>query len=283
MARLTGDYPDLVCRIAGEGEMRGVLEESARRQAWRIGFHLLGSVADVPAFLGGLDVAVLPSRSEGMSNALLEYMAAGRAVVATAVGAAAELIDDGVHGLLVPPDDAGKLAEAIDRLLKNPGLARRMGEAARRRVRERYSREAMVERFTDFYERLMRLMIRRNTRMSTATNTILTPVERKVVAGSAIAERRPRPRPARFRGRRRRRRGTRFAWPRDNRPPYRPLSSQFRHRSVCRPRGPPQQPASCIRRFTMAPTTAAHGTCRCSSAFTRALPTSPANTFFQAS
>jgi len=130
------------------------LEESARRHGLADRLHLLGSVADVPTFLSGLDIAVLPSRSEGMSNALLEYMAAGRPVVATAVGAAAELIDDGVHGLLVPPNDARKLAEAIDRLLKNPGLAKHMGDAARRRVRERYSREAMVERFTDFYERL---------------------------------------------------------------------------------------------------------------------------------
>jgi len=153
-AILKSDYPDLVCRIAGEGDMRGVLEESVRQHGLADRFQLLGSVADVPAFLSGLDVAVLPSRSEGMSNALLEYMAAGRAIVATAVGAAAELIDDGVQGLLVPPNDPGKLAEAIGRLLKNPGLARRMGEAARRRVRERYSREAMVERFTEFYERL---------------------------------------------------------------------------------------------------------------------------------
>ncbi|HBI44189.1 MAG TPA: glycosyl transferase group 1 [Planctomycetales bacterium] len=153
-ALLSSDHPDLVCQIAGEGEMHGALEESARRHGLADRLHLLGSVADVPTFLSGLDIAVLPSRSEGMSNALLEYMAAGRPVVATAVGAAAELIDDGVHGLLVPPNDARKLAEAIDRLLKNPGLAKHMGDAARRRVRERYSREAMVERFTDFYERL---------------------------------------------------------------------------------------------------------------------------------
>ena len=61
-------------------------------------------MSDIPAFLAGLDVAVLCSRSEGLSNALLEYMAAGRAIVATAVGAAPDLIADGVHGLLVPPE-----------------------------------------------------------------------------------------------------------------------------------------------------------------------------------
>jgi glycosyltransferase involved in cell wall biosynthesis len=152
--RLMSNYPDLLFKLAGEGEMRGPLEETARQCGLEKRFQLLGSVRDVPAFLGGLDVAVLCSRSEGMSNSLLEYMAAGRAIVASAVGAAPGLIEDGVHGLLVPPGDAERLAEAIGKLLRRPEWARRLGEAARRRARERYSREAMVERFTDHYERL---------------------------------------------------------------------------------------------------------------------------------
>ena len=152
--RLADGYPDLRFQVAGEGEMRRPLEESARERGLEGRFRLLGAVSDIPAFLAGLDVAVLCSRSEGMSNALLEYMAAGRPVVATAVGAAPDLIEDGVHGLLVPPGDPGKLAEAMGRLLREPQMARRLGEAARRRARDRYSREAMVERFTDFYERL---------------------------------------------------------------------------------------------------------------------------------
>jgi glycosyltransferase involved in cell wall biosynthesis len=152
--RLATAHPDLVFSIAGEGEMRPSLEAAARERGLASKFQLLGAVTDIPAFLGGLDVAVLCSRAEGMSNALLEYMAAGRAVVATAVGAAPDLIEDGVHGLLVPPGNAVRLAEAIDRLLRQPELARRMGEAARRRAGERYSREAMVERFTEFYEGL---------------------------------------------------------------------------------------------------------------------------------
>ncbi|HVS37576.1 MAG TPA: glycosyltransferase [Gemmataceae bacterium] len=152
--RLSGEFSDLRFQIAGEGEMRASLEATAQARGLADRFRLLGSVSDIPAFLGGLDVAVLCSRSEGMSNALLEYMAAGRAIVATAVGAAPDLIEDGVQGLLVPPGDADRLAEAIARLLRRPELARRLGEAARRRARDRCSREAMVERFTVFYERL---------------------------------------------------------------------------------------------------------------------------------
>ena len=152
--RLAGEQPDVTFAVAGEGDMRRPLEESARERGLADRFRLPGAAADVPGFLSGLDVAVLPSHSEGMSNALLEYMAAGRAIVATAVGAAPELIEDGVHGLLVPPGDAARLAEAIRRLLSQPRLARRMAEAARRRARERYGREAMVGRFTEFYEGL---------------------------------------------------------------------------------------------------------------------------------
>src|SRR5262249_45045138 len=115
-------------------------------------FLLPGSVADIPGFLAGLNVAVLCSRAEGMSNAVLEYMAAGRAIAATAVRATPELIEGGAHGLWVPPDEPVRHARAIGRLLDGPALARRLGEAARRGARKRYSREAMVRRFEDFYE-----------------------------------------------------------------------------------------------------------------------------------
>jgi glycosyltransferase involved in cell wall biosynthesis len=153
-ARLARVNRDVVFRVAGEGELRPTLEHEAARLGLGDRLQLPGSVANVPGFLAGLDVAVLPSRAEGMSNALLEYMAAGRAIVATAVGATPDLIDDGTHGLLVPPGDAGRLAEAIGRLLTDPALAQRLGESARLRAWQRYSREAMVRRFEDFYQRL---------------------------------------------------------------------------------------------------------------------------------
>jgi glycosyltransferase involved in cell wall biosynthesis len=154
-ARLAGRHPDVTFRVAGEGPQRGELEAAAGARGLAGRFELPGAASDVPGFLAGLDVAVLCSRAEGMSNALLEYMAAGRPVVATSVGANPELIADGVHGLLVPPGDAAALAGAVGRLLADRGLARRLGEAARRRARERYGREAMVRRFEDFYAGLV--------------------------------------------------------------------------------------------------------------------------------
>jgi glycosyltransferase involved in cell wall biosynthesis len=153
-ARLTAEHPEAHFEVAGEGEARPGLETQIARHKLAGRFVLRGGISDIPDFLGRLHVAVLCSHAEGMSNALLEYMAAGRAVVATAVGAATELIRDGVEGLLVPPGDAAALAAAMGRLLRKPGLAERLGEAARARAFRRYSREAMVQRFEDFYERL---------------------------------------------------------------------------------------------------------------------------------
>jgi glycosyltransferase involved in cell wall biosynthesis len=150
-AVVSASHPDIELHIAGEGELRPALERRAAELGLSGRFGLPGSVADIPAFLEQLDVAVLSSQAEGMSNAILEYMAAGRAIVATAVGGTLRLIEDGVHGLLVPPGDPGRLALAVERLLRDRALAARLGAAARRRAQERYSREAMVRRFERFY------------------------------------------------------------------------------------------------------------------------------------
>jgi glycosyltransferase involved in cell wall biosynthesis len=90
-----------------------------------------------------------------MPNAVLEYMAAGRAIVATAIGGTVQLIQDGVNGLLVPPGDPEALAGAIERVLQGPDFGASLAAAARRRAREHYSRAAMVHRFEAFYSRLV--------------------------------------------------------------------------------------------------------------------------------
>jgi glycosyltransferase involved in cell wall biosynthesis len=154
-ALLRDEHPRAVFEVAGEGELRRSLEQQAESAGLGGRFRLHGGVDDMPGFLAGLDVAVLCSHAEGMSNALLEYMAAGRPIVATAVGANPALIEHEAHGLLVPPGDAVRLAKAIGRLLTDRGLARGLGESARRRALERYGREAMVRRFEDFYQGLV--------------------------------------------------------------------------------------------------------------------------------
>jgi glycosyltransferase involved in cell wall biosynthesis len=147
-------FPQLVFEVAGDGEQRAELERLHTQLGLGERFVLHGSVSDVPGFLRRMDVAVLPSHSEGMSNALLEYMAAGRAVVATDVGANARLLDGGRCGLLVPPGDESALVEALGALLANPLRAAGFGAAARRRVDAEFSRDAMRRRFERFYAEL---------------------------------------------------------------------------------------------------------------------------------
>jgi glycosyltransferase involved in cell wall biosynthesis len=153
-AQLHIEFPNVRFQIAGEGEDRPKLEESIRANGLVDHFHLCGAEKEIPRFLAGLDIAVLPSLAEGMSNALLEYMAAARPIVATAVGATPELIRDGIDGLLVPAGDVDALTKAIRRLLTDRTLACRLGASARERVVQRYSRAAMVRRFEEFYTQL---------------------------------------------------------------------------------------------------------------------------------
>ncbi|MFO0807872.1 MAG: glycosyltransferase [Gemmataceae bacterium] len=148
------DNPAVSFAVAGEGEQRPELERLIADLGLDNRFRLIGNIADVPSFLANLDVVVLPSHAEGMSNAILEAMAAGRPVVATDVGANAHLLGDGAYGMLVPPGDPAALADAIRRLLVDPVRAQTLGDAGRRHVRATYSRDAMRRRFERFYERL---------------------------------------------------------------------------------------------------------------------------------
>jgi len=126
--RVLEKHPDTQFEIAGGGDplpYQTLIDELGLTNQVR----LLGAVTDVPTFLGTLDVAVLPSRAEGLSNALLEYMAAGRPIVATDVGGNAELIESGVNGLLVKPSEL-ELETAISQLLVDDDKAASLATAS---------------------------------------------------------------------------------------------------------------------------------------------------------
>lgn len=144
-------FPQLHFEVAGDGEQREELERLHTELGLGDRFKLRGSVTDVAAFLRTVDIAVLPSHSEGMSNALLEYMAAGRAVIATNVGANAELVRHGKDGLIVPPGDETALVDALGQMLANPLRAAGFGASARKRAEAEFSRDAMTRRFEAFY------------------------------------------------------------------------------------------------------------------------------------
>jgi glycosyltransferase involved in cell wall biosynthesis len=138
--------------IAGEGPLRGDLTALAERLGVRDRVLFVGARSDVREILAALDVFVLPSRTEGMSNALLEAMAMELPVVATAVGGNPEVVTADVAGVLVPAEDPPGMAGAVAALLQAPDRAARLARAGRQRVEERYGSRAMVRRLEAVYE-----------------------------------------------------------------------------------------------------------------------------------
>ncbi|NWF71540.1 MAG: GT4 family glycosyltransferase PelF [Nitrospirae bacterium] len=117
---------------------------------------------DVPELLPALTVSVLPSISgEGLSNSLLESMAAGVPVVATHIGGNLEVVVDGVTGLLVPPENSTELARAICRVIETPDLAAAMGRAGRERVLDYFGNDRMIENTQRVYQDLLEQVRRR--------------------------------------------------------------------------------------------------------------------------
>ncbi len=151
-------FPETVFSIAGEVLEPGYyteLERLVREAGIADRFHFAGGVSNVQQHLRQADVFVLPSRSEGFSNAILEAMAAGLPVIATDVGGNAEAVEGGVTGLLVAPGDARALAAAICSLLADPASSERMGAAGRALAERRFSTAAMMRRLVGQYRELI--------------------------------------------------------------------------------------------------------------------------------
>jgi glycosyltransferase involved in cell wall biosynthesis len=140
--------------VIGEGSLADELEAQVASlpAPARDRVVFTGRREDVSAVTADLDVAVLPSLREAQGISILEAMARAKPVVASAVGGIPEVITDGVDGLLVPPGDSAALAEALARLAADPALRRRLGDAGRRTVAERYSIGAMVRRIEEIYD-----------------------------------------------------------------------------------------------------------------------------------
>ena len=156
VALLGARHPTLHVAIAGRGEAAEALAACAREHGLGERLHLLGLRSDVAAVLAAADLFVLPSLSEGLPLALLEAMFAGRTIVASEVGEIAVALAHGEAGVLVEPGNPAALADAIDRLLRDPARARRLGECAARRAAEEYDVSRMVTRYVETYQRLIR-------------------------------------------------------------------------------------------------------------------------------
>jgi glycosyltransferase involved in cell wall biosynthesis len=140
--------------IAGDGPSREELATLASRRGLSARVHLLGHRPDLPGVLKAADAFVLSSVHEGMSNVLMEAMALGLPCVTTPVGGVEELVAQGEAGLVVEASAPGPIAAALGQLLDDPALARRLGDAARKRMASEFSIEANVRRFEALYEAL---------------------------------------------------------------------------------------------------------------------------------
>lgn len=150
---LAGDRLRLA--MIGDGPLRREALEALEaaglaHQAW-----LPGARDDIADMLRGMDIFVLPSRAEGISNTILEAMASGLPVVATEVGGNGELIVQGATGLLVPAADPGALADGIETYLEDPGLRQRHGRAGRGRVEQVFSMGTMIKKYTHVYDTIL--------------------------------------------------------------------------------------------------------------------------------
>jgi glycosyltransferase involved in cell wall biosynthesis len=147
--------PEALFVFAGDGPERGRLEAYARQIGVEGQVIFLGHRNDVPQLLAACDMFVLPSLYEALGLSILEAMAAGKPVVATAVGGIKESVIDGVTGLLVPPRNPESLADAIRRLLYDRALATRIAESGRTRAVELFSSDAMAQAVIRVYDELI--------------------------------------------------------------------------------------------------------------------------------
>lgn len=155
-AQVHAQLPNARLLLVGDGPLRGAIEAQIDALGLRGAVRLLGNLADVGAVLGALDISVLASSTEGMSNAILESMACGLPSVVTRVGGNIYLVEEDVSGLLVPALQPQALADAMLGLARAPELRARYGAAARQKMEREYSLDAMAGAFDQLYRRLLK-------------------------------------------------------------------------------------------------------------------------------
>lgn len=145
--------------MVGDGPLLTDLKTQIQRDGLADRVLLLDPTSDIPSLLRTADVFVQCSRWEGLPLAIIEAMMSGLPVVGTRVGGVAEVVGDGETGLLVPRQDPEALSSALNRLLHDPGLRGRMGEAGRRRALERFTEARMLAATAEVYARALRVAV----------------------------------------------------------------------------------------------------------------------------
>jgi glycosyltransferase involved in cell wall biosynthesis len=153
--RLAERFPLLRFVLVGDGPLRAGLEALTDQLGLRDRVDFLGDRRDVPAVLATLDISVLPSASESLSNVILESMAAGVAVVAANVGGNPELVQNGTTGFLFPSADEEQLCRAVETLVTQPELRKQFGICARQRAQAEYAIPKIRDRYQELYRELL--------------------------------------------------------------------------------------------------------------------------------
>jgi L-malate glycosyltransferase len=150
------EFPQVRFLLVGDGAQRANFEGQVAKRDLQANFSFLGRREDVPRILACCDIAVLPSKAEGLPNAVLEYFASGLPTVASQVGGNCEIVQDGVTGLLIPSEDSAALTKALLHLLRDPDAAASMGTRAREFVSANFSFQRMIEKTDQLYSELLR-------------------------------------------------------------------------------------------------------------------------------
>lgn len=141
--------------IAGVGKLLNDLYNRAQEKGILENILFLGKCNQMDDFYEIIDIFALPSLSEGMPNVIMEAMSHGKPVIASCIGAIPELIDDGLNGILVPPGNADKLAEAILDLTNNAELSKSIGNKAKQKINKSYPLRNMIDSYDDLYRKMM--------------------------------------------------------------------------------------------------------------------------------
>ena len=141
--------------IVGEGYLYDELFRRVGNNGLRDSVLFTGFQMDVSEIIATFDVAVLPSFFEGMGRVILEAMAMEKPIVASRVGGIPDLIDEGINGLLVRPGDARELADALERVLSDNGLAKKLGKEGRKKIKDQFSADVMVRSIEKLYRELL--------------------------------------------------------------------------------------------------------------------------------
>lgn len=155
-ARIAPGFPEVALTVVGDGPERPALERISRERGLENRIRFPGRVPEIPPYLDAATIVLMPSRwEETFGLVALEAALMARPVIASRVGALPEVVADGETGIVVEPEDAGAVAEAVERLLYEPERTRRMGRAARRRALEMFGLDRSVDEYEALYRELV--------------------------------------------------------------------------------------------------------------------------------